>query len=310
MYAERLDISDALTWEEGLPRPQWDLIETWVQSRADPDQHRDARIEAVRQWLSHLAQALGPQFGTAESDDFLVLAPTEDSAPESLAWFAGRCQQRLLSVLAGVADFDSPGKQVVVALREPEEYYHYVSVFYPEGEHGASMGLHIREGYPHVVAHGKHLWMLENTLAHELTHVALWLRSMPQWLEEGFAQMIEHDMTGRGLLEVTDEMAGRHKRYWGKHGLDDFWRGEGFSRAGKVQELSYQLAEILVRLLVEDARPRWFGLVREPLQRFSGFLNEVSAEDCGHGAAREYLGCELSDLAARFLGPGDWNPSL
>jgi len=310
MSDSRLDISDALTWEEDFPRPQWDLIGTWVASRTEPDRQRDAWVEIARQWLTHLREALGPQHETAESDEFLILAPTEDSSADALVWFAGKCRERLQSVLAGVANFDIPGKHVVIAFREQDEYYQYVSAFCPEGELGGSAGMHIREGYPHVVAAGRHLWMLENTLAHELTHVALHLREMPQRLEEGLAQMFEHDITGRGLLQMDSDMAGRHKRYWTKHGLDDFWRGEGFSRPGKVQELSYQLAEILARLLVEDGRPRWFGLVREPLHRFSGFLYEAAAVDCGQKAARDYLGFDLSDLEARFLGTGSWNPSL
>jgi len=121
--------------------------------------------------------------------------------------------------------------------------------------------------------------------------------------------MAEHEMTGRGLLVVDAKMARRYKQYWGRHGLDAFWRGEGFSRPGNVQELCYQLAEILARLMVEDARPRWFGLVREPRRRFFAFLREAAVADSGESACRKHLGCGLSELAARFLGPGPWSPS-
>jgi hypothetical protein len=216
----------------------------------------------------------------------------------------------MLSVLSEVVDFKVPGKHVIVAIRTQEDYYRYISQYYEEGKYGGSAGVHIREGYPHVVIRGKQLWMLENTLSHELTHVALHHLSMPQWLEEGLAQMFEHDMTGRSLLMVDGEMAGKHKNCWGKYGLDEFWRGEGFSRPGKVQELSYQLAEILVRLLVAEARPQWFGWVRAPQQRFFAFLRQASATDCGEAASREHLQCGLGDLAARFLGPGSWSPCL
>jgi hypothetical protein len=209
-----------------------------------------------------------------------------------------------------VTDFGELGKQVVMVLRNQDDYYRYISLYFPEGEHGGSAGVHIREGYPHVALHGKQMWALENTLAHELTHVSLHHLSMPQWLEEGLAQMFEHDMTGRSLLEVDAEMAGRHKQYWGKHGLCPFWRGEGFSRPGKVQELSYQLAEILVRLLVAESRPRWFGWVREPQRRFFAFLGGANVSDCGEAACREHLGFGLSDLAVKFLGPGSWSQDL
>jgi hypothetical protein len=305
---DEIDISDSLTWEEGLPRPRWDLIETWAESRPE-DEQRDAWTAAARQWLTHLSESLGDAYAIAESDEFAIMAADSETAG-ALMWFAGKCRTRLQSILGSVARFSAPGKQVAISFGSVDDYYRYVSPFFPEGENRTTGGLQIREGYSHVVLHGPNLWENENTLAHELTHASLQHLSMPQWLEEGLAQMFEHDMTGRGLLEVTAEMAQRHKRYWGKHGLDDFWRGDGFIRTGKVVELSYQLAEILVRLLVEDSRPRWFGLVREPQHRFFAFLMEVKDVDCGAEACRECLGFGLSDLAARFLGDGDWSPSL
>ena len=309
MVPDKLDISDALDWEEGLPRPRWDLIESWVETSDEPDDQREAWTVAIRQWLAHLSEAFGGGFETVESEDFIILAPQKDSA-DGLLWFAGQCRNRLVTVLGSVANFEVPGKQVAIALSDADGYYRYVTPFFSEGEHGSSAGLQIRDGYPHVVLQGQHQWMLENVLSHELTHTALQHLAMPEWVEEGLAQMIEHDMTGRGLLVLDREIAEQHKRHWSKHGLDSFWRGEGFSRAGKVQELHYQLAEILMRLLVEDGRPRWFGWVREPQQRFFLFLQEATDIDCGAEACRECLGFELSDLAARFLGEGDWSPSL
>lgn len=298
-----------MNWEEDLPRPQWDLIESWVESQHSPDHHREAWTVAARAWLNHLAETLGKPYSTAESGSFLLLTPDRTSA-NSLLSFAEACRERLLSILSGVAGFDVYGKLVVIVLQNADDYYRYISPFFPEGEHGASAGVHIREGYSHIALFGKQLWMIENTVAHELTHAALFHLGMPQWVEEGLAQTVEHDMTHRGLLAVDSEMAARHKRYWSRHGLDDFWRGEGFSRSGKVQELSYQLAEILARLMLEDARPRWFGWVKAPQQRYFEFLQQAGTADCGESACREHLGCGLSDLAARFLGEGSWSPSL
>lgn len=310
MSSKELDISGSLAWEDGLPYPQWELLEAWVESKFEPPARRGAWAALGRQWMAELGPALGVGYETVESENFLALVSREDETGRRLLPFAERCRAALLSALGGVTDFDSQGKQVVLVLRNPHHYYRYISLYFPEGEHGGSAGIHIRQGHPHVALHGKQAWVLENTLAHELTHVSLHHLSMPQWLEEGLAQMFEHNMTGRQLLEVDGEMAGRHKRYWGKHGLDEFWRGEGFSRPGKVQELSYQLAEILVRLLAEEGRPRWFGWAREPQLRFYAFLRGAGIDDCGEAACREHLGYGLSDLAAKFLGPGSWSPSL
>jgi hypothetical protein len=310
MSSSAIDISEAFNWEERLPHPQWELIMTWVESRCAPDAQRDAWIAVARQWLTELGSAFDRDYETFESDNFLILASKTDANGPALLQFAERCRATLLSTLSGVTNFDISSKQVVVALRTPDDYYRYLTPFYSEGEHGGSMGVHIREGYAHVALYSKHRWALENTLAHELTHVSLHHLSMPQWLEEGLAQMFEHDMTGRALLMVDSEMATEHKLYWGERGMDDFWRGEGFSRSGEVQKLSYQLAEILVRLLAEDGQPRWFGLVREPQRRFFAFLGSASTTDCGEAAAAEHLGYGLRDLAARFLGEAASPPPL
>jgi hypothetical protein len=308
--SDDLDITDAITWEDGLPCPQWDLLATWVESHADFDAERDAWTGVARQWLSVLGPALGPGYEVAETDEFLGLAPRADGVGPSLLRFAGRCRSELLSLLGGVTDFVVPGKQVIVVLGGANDYYRYISLYFPEGEHGGSVGVHVREGYPHIALRYLTNWEAETTVAHELTHSALHHLGLPLWIEEGLAQMFEHNMTGRSLLELDPEKAGEHKRYWKKHGLDAFWRGEGFSRPGKMQELSYQLAEILLRLLVEDSRPRWFGLVKEPRQRFYAFLRAARVQDCGAASCRNNMGFDLSDLAAKFLGPGEWDPGL
>lgn len=309
MDADAIDISGLFDWSEELPRPQWDVIQTLVEDRAGPDPSAEVWTAVARQWLAELGAAFDRDYETVESDHFLALASKADALGPTLLQFAERCRAVLLSGLAGVADF-ADGKQVVLVLRARDDYYRYISPFYPDGEHGASVGIHLRTGYPHVALYDKHILSAQNTLAHELTHVSLMHLAMPQWLEEGLAQMVEHDMTGRALLAVDGEMAGRHKRYWGEYGMDDFWYGNGFARAGEVQELSYQLAEILVRLLVEEGRPRWFGWVREPQRRFFAFLRDARADDCGAGACREHLGCELRDVAARFLGVAAAPPNL
>lgn len=314
MSADELDISRSLTWQDGLPVPPWDLIRTWAESRREPGARRDALAAVAGQWLAELGRALGGGYETVESRNFLALAPETQGIGRLLLPFAERCRAALRSILGEVADFDAFGKPVVVVLKNWQDYYRYISLYYPEGEHGASAGVHIRDGYPHVALHRSLLLEMENALAHELVHVALHHLSMPQWVEEGLAQMFQHDMTGSWMyvdreFRVNPEMAERHKQYWQSQGLKAFWSGEGFGMPGQAQRLSYELAQILVRLLVDDSRPRWFGRVREPQRRFFAFLRAASEADCGEAASREHLGFGLSELAARFLGPGSWSPS-
>ncbi len=303
-----VDISDAFVMADGVPRPNWEVIRE-VAERVDTADAHDVWTEIARQWLARLASALGEMYDVAKSDNFLGLLRRTESASKIVMPFAEACRRTLKKTLGGVAEFPGRGKTVVLVLEDSGTYYNYIAAFYPEGQFGSSGGIQIREGYPHVVMYGVPEF-LQPTLAHELMHASLSHLTHPLWLEEGLAQMFEHDMTGRGLLVVTSEVARKHKKYWHKNGLSGFWSGEGFGRPGKIQELSYQLAEILMRLIVEECRPRWFGLDRSRQQKFFSFLRAANAADCGEAAANEHLGRSLGDLAATFLGPGVWSPPL
>jgi hypothetical protein len=72
--------------------------------------------------------------------------------------------------------------------------------------------------------------------------------------------------------------------------------------------LSYELAEVLARTLLEDARPGWFARKFAARDRLLGFVRTAQAADAGEAACREHLRCGVGDLAARFLGQGDWCP--
>lgn len=157
MSADGLDISVTLAWEDGLPRPWWDLVGQWVEAWHDPDDRPAAWAAVGRAWLAELGPALGVGYETAESDHFLALVSRGDEAGGRLLPFAERCRATLLAALDGVTAFDGRGKQVVLVLRTPHHYYRYISLYHPEGEYGGSAGVHIREGYPHVALHGKQL---------------------------------------------------------------------------------------------------------------------------------------------------------
>ena len=144
-------------------------------------------------------------------------------------------------------------------------------------------------------------------LAHELTHAALSHLRLPQWIEEGLAQIAEHDVTGEGL-SFDFRRVRKQKEHWRTCGLNLFWSGEAFHSSDESQEFGYQFAEILVRLLLEDFRPRWFGFDQRPLESLMAFLKSARQEDAGQAAAQEHLGMTLGQLAARSLGPGSWEP--
>ena len=300
MMVDRLDISDSLGWDEGLPRPRWDELQIRVEAAFGPDDRPAVWTDIARQWLEELRRALVPKYHLAESDHFLLLTWLSDEGAAVLLRFAEKCRRTLMADLPGMAAFELPGKYVVLTFKRPTRYYTYLSAYYPEGRHGGSAGVHVRQGRPHIAMWNSRLLGLESTLAHELTHAALVHLPTPLWVEEGLTQQFQRTLAEKRLLEVTGKMARRHKRYWNTHGLDSFWHGRGFVRPGKVQRLSYELAEVLQRLLAEEHRPRWFGLDKGPPGRLSAFLRAADKRDCGEAAARTHLGFGLADLALRF----------
>jgi hypothetical protein len=303
-----IDFASYLESSSGLPQPQWDLIEAWAQQRVPPDDEFEFYTSAAREWLIALAEALDNEYyGTAESEHFLALAGEERMPLDVLVRGAEHCRRQLAELLPGVAQFSSPGKLAVLVLNGDDAYYAHVSHDHPEGDFGGSAGMHIRGFYPHVVLKECEASQLQVTMGHELMHAALMHLSLPLWVEEGLAQMFEHDVSGRALELDTREVR-RQKNYWRRKGLEEFWSGEGFARPSKTQQHSYQLAEILMRLLLAEFRPRWFGFDHRAQERLMAFLSAAKASDSGQNAATEHLGFTLGELAARSLGAGEWEP--
>lgn len=302
------DISDLLNTSGGFMYPPWEEVGRRVRTRP-ADVQPAAWADATRQWLGTIREWIGERYAVFESEHFQMLAWAGEEFGEQLLRHAEYCRRSLRDLFPEIARFAEPGKHVVLAFPDPRVYYTYLSGFYPdEGEFGGSVGMHIRAGYPHIVTCGVTLFNVQAIVAHELTHAALHHLGSPQWVEEGIAQLVEQAAMGRPPLEVTPEIARNHKRYWGRYGLEAFWWGGGFHLPGRPQQLSYELAEILMRLLIDEHRPGWFGIGRGKRDRLIGFLKVARQDDAGQDAAITHLRYSLGVLAAKYLGPGDWEP--
>lgn len=301
----KLDISRSLIWHDDLPAPNWDIVGAWIEKQPEADQARHWN-DVARQWFEHLAEAAGDDYGYCEGKRTIVFGPMDERLFRNLTTCGDESQRHLLSLLPGIAEFRTPGKLLVLAWHGRDDYYRYVGRYYGEGTFGATGGLHIRDGHPHIALlnmPGDHPL---SALAHETTHASLTHLDLPQWLEEGLAQMFENDMAGRAAILLTPEQAQKHRNYWNRHGLDGFWFGDCFHRSGDAQTLSYELAEILVRLLFSDHRPGWFTKGKQ--KQLMSFLAAAKRTDGGRDAALDHLDYELDELAEKFLGPIELTP--
>jgi hypothetical protein len=156
----------------------------------------------------------------------------------------------------------------------------------------------IGDGYRHTVING--IYASHTILAHELAHAMVSARPLPLWLNEGLAQMAESLARNRpGAIEMTARQGRAHRRCWGRGRIQQFWAGQTFHPATS-QRASYQLAQVLFHNLLAAPARR---------QGVAALLKTADDKDAGAAACRACCGLTLGELAAEFLGPGDWEPA-
>jgi len=284
------EIPNAVAEADQLPRVNWEVVDDWLKRNSPQDHLTGAQLELVLQWLELLAERFGDEYWIGSAPRCVLL--TNQSEPEGNRLL--RFTERALDQVARLLDTNPAArvapKHILVRLHTIELYYTYISHFYPDGRYGGSGGLCIREGMPHI-AFPASSSSQHSVLAHELVHAVLSELDAPQWIEEGVARIVEQQLTDRPPIQLNEATAHHLRAYWNAQGLDEFWNGKSFSSAGKGQELSYQLAEILARLVLTDHRAA-----------FLTFVKKARGEDGGESAAREHLGQSLQEIAAMFLG--------
>ncbi len=280
----------------GFPRPNWDLIERDLEERVPEEDRQEAWGDVTLQWLERLKETLGPGYHIFSSEHFFLLSAQPENEADRLLEFAESAREAILTSLEGVASPPAQCQDVILAFDDDDTYYRYISHYYPEGEFGGSGGVFLHDGY-HLALNPSGMMNLEGSIVHELTHAYLHHLPLPGWLNEGVAQLMEDAVRGSSRLRLDRELAERHRRYWKGHGLQAFWSSEGFDRPDEGQRLSYSLAEMMVRNILQDHR-----------DKFLEFLRKADRADYGESAAQEVFEASLSDYATMFLGEGDWAP--
>ena len=293
-------LAPELPWRQGTtcPIPDWEAL---AAREPGDDAARDAFwTEAAASWLAHLGKAFGPAFTVARSPEFLLLANLPARRRDLVLGYGERTRKAILRHLEGIAAPAGHGKHVIVVLDDADQYYHYISNYYPErGEFAYSGGLFVHAGYGHFVLIAHELDTMEPIIAHELTHALLAHLSIPAWLNEGLAVNIEHRLVPHlahpsNALYTPLEMAQKHARHWNERTIQDYWSGKSFLGAGEGNMLSYDLAKRMVAIAARD------------YARFAGFCRAASFEDSGDAAAREHYGFPIDHLLEAVLEPGPW----
>ncbi len=278
--------------DEFFPRPDWEKITEKIE--AEHQQELDqAWKDLAFIWLSLVAETLDEDYGVFTSREFILL-----SRPKRARIILDTLESQKKRILNIIDDGERPdtiGYYTVLVFEDNQTYLPYVSAFGPDGEEALSGGMFFGTAhYGHLVLHGSAMWQIERVMAHELTHNLLWPSGLPLWLEEGLCMTVEQLVSSGTGLRMDRNRAEEHREFWSEFGLRPFWSGEAFT-SPKAQEYAYEMAQVMVRVLAESSR------------EFPAFLRQANWEDAGFGAARSLLELELDQVAAGFLGPGEWS---
>ena len=289
-----------LVFRQGMSFPivDWDAMDAHAPATEDLALLDRFWSVTARAWLEAMAAKLGPRFAIRESDHFLLLGAIEDRRARAVLDYLEKSRKRIHMVLDGIARDGEMGKVCVLIFEDHDQYYEYVSNYYPDGgEYSLSAGMFLQYGYGHFVFVQGELSGIEPTIAHELTHCLVQHLPIPAWVNEGIAVSTEHRLSPPGRpLQTAEEMHRKHRAFWNEATIQEFWSGKSWLRPGDSNMLSYDLAVHLV------------GIASRDFARFRDFANAADQADGGDAAAREHLGYPVAHLAEAVLGEGPWAP--
>jgi len=299
---EPFDIHAHLHNHEGLPIPDWNTIGHWANS-LPASQRQDAWQQCARAWLLHMRDALGAPNALVQSKRASLITTLELRSAAAMTGYMERTVAKVLAILPSVAAAKDEWQPILIVFADQQRYYDYVSHAYPDhGEFGFSGGMFLRTGPGHFVTYLDELPRMERTVAHEMTHACLAHLDIPLWLNEGLAVNTEHRIAGPTPPEFSPyEMHAKHVDFWNPETIQEFWNGRAFQRTDEGMMLSYDLAAILVRNMIQEWTP------------FVSFANAASYEDAGDRAARQHLHLDLgAAVASLFEGesPAEWSPNM
>ncbi len=284
---------------EGFPRPNWETINKAIIEKNIVRNKNDLWCEVATTWVDNIKSVLSSEYSTYTTNNFLLLTSENDKYANSLLKFLENTIHRILQTLKGIASDDGYGKHIILIFDNLDQYYSYISYYYPEeGEFATSGGVYLNKGYGHFVFPHQEILYAESIATHELCHALLDHLQIPAWLDEGITVNIENMIMGTPAQLMDKEMSQEHEKFWNEKRIQEFWSGESFSRPDDGQHLSYHLAQFLVQSLSKD-----FNTFRE-------FTCKAKYADGGESAANEVYDNSLGFLIEQLLGNGDWAPKV
>ncbi len=280
----------------GFSRPNWKAISAHITTN-----FRDERVaawdDASLAWMEGLRKDLGGNYALVACGRFLLLSELEAATADHFVQFAESSADKIKALLGDAAWNSDRSMHVILLFSDDDDYYEYISYFYPEGTHPASGGVCLLQDYIHIALNR---WLDQasaHALVHELAHLFVVHLQLPRWIDEAWAMAAEREVFGRKAALLERDLADDLWEFWTEDRIQEFWAGTSFAIAGKSSEFSYRLSELLLDSVMRD------------LPAFREFLKKCDYRDAGQDAALQCLGASLGDIAGEFLGDGNWRPN-
>lgn len=284
-------LRDHLSFYNGLPFLDWEAARPWIDASSSDALQGQAWNACERAWLLHMRDALGDTFRLDELGDAALVSSLEPRLAQATLEFMQRTSRRIAKVLDGITEVQEWGKDILIVFDDQDSYYNYVSHYYQEdGEYSLSGGMCLVRDCVHFVIVKDELHSIEPVIAHEMTHGMLTHLSLPLWLDEGLAVNTEQRICPKRLdYHRLNEFKIKRAQFWGENEIQEFWSGDSFSRPDEGNELSYDLARMMVEQMAQD----W--------DSFRQFVLAAEATDAGAKAAQAYLHIDLGDFVTSLL---------
>jgi hypothetical protein len=151
---------------EGFSHPDWKGIAAYIKDRVPKEDWETVWSQVAARWLEELAVNLGGGGRVHRSDNFFCLSDLDSDTTKTLLDYAESVLEVIRGCLKAAAWTGYYGKHVLLFFFDPDDYYAYISHFYPEGTHILSTGVFIRRGYTHIALPFVKILSAQHTLVH------------------------------------------------------------------------------------------------------------------------------------------------
>lgn len=104
----------------------------------------------VRTWMERLKTRFPDEYAVHESENFILLTSEDEKYVTLFLNFLEKTLKNIISTLPGIVSDEGDGKHVVLIFDDIDDYFSYLSYFYPEeGVFGLCVGVSLNKGYGH-----------------------------------------------------------------------------------------------------------------------------------------------------------------